>query len=78
MAKTKTIKIAAIDPDKFERIDVPKTARIDLGHVSLATNFEQQIASKTYSELEYMLRFEVTDADKIAKIKARMKELKKK
>jgi hypothetical protein len=78
MAKTKTIKIAAIDPDKFERIDVPKTARVDLSQINLTTNFEEQIAHKNYNELEYMLRFEVTDADKVAKIKARMKELKKK
>jgi hypothetical protein len=78
MGKTKTIKIAAIDPDKFERIDVPKTARIDPSQISLSTNFEDEIAHKTYSELEYMLRFEVTDASKITKIKARMKELKRK
>jgi hypothetical protein len=78
MAKTKTIKIAAIDPDKFERIDVPKTARVDLNQINLTTNFDDEIANKTYSELEYMLRFEVTDPNKIAKIKTRMKELKKK
>ncbi|MDR0675403.1 MAG: hypothetical protein LBF36_04040 [Mycoplasmataceae bacterium] len=78
MAKTKTIKIAAIDPDKFERIDVPKTARVNLSQINLKTNFEDEIINKTYSELEYMLRFEVTDPIKIAKLKARMKELKKK
>jgi hypothetical protein len=76
MAKTKTTKIAAIDPDKFERIDVPKTARIDLDRVSLANNFEEEIAHKNYRELDYMLRFEVTDSDKKAIIKARMKALK--
>jgi hypothetical protein len=78
MGKTKTIKIAAIDPDKFERIDVPKTARIDLNQISLSANFDDEIAKKTYSELEYMLRFEVTDPIKVSKLKARMKELKKK
>jgi hypothetical protein len=78
MGKTKTIKIAAIDPDKFERIDVPKTARIDPSQINLATNFDDEIATKTSNELEYMLRFEVTDPVKINKLKARIKALKKK
>ncbi|MDR0739578.1 MAG: hypothetical protein LBF00_01680 [Mycoplasmataceae bacterium] len=77
MAKTKTIKIAAIDPDKFERIDVPKTARVDLDKINLSSNFADEIANMSYDDLEYMLRFEVTDPDKINKIKARMKELKR-
>ncbi|MDR1235060.1 MAG: hypothetical protein LBJ97_03210 [Mycoplasmataceae bacterium] len=78
MGKTKTIKIAAIDPDEFERIDVPKTARIDPNQLNLSANFDDEIVNKSYADLEYMLRFEVTDKEKISKIKARMKELKRK
>ncbi|MDR1991682.1 MAG: hypothetical protein LBP70_03075 [Mycoplasmataceae bacterium] len=78
MAKTRTIKIAAIDPDKFERIDVPKTKRVDPTKINLTADFKSEIAHKSINELEYMLRFEVTDHEKINQIKERIKELKKK
>jgi hypothetical protein len=77
MAKTKTIKIAAVDPNKFERIDVPQTGRVDPSKLNLSNSFDDEIANLSYEDLEYKLKFETTDATQRDKIKQRMKELKK-
>jgi hypothetical protein len=78
MAKTKTIKIAAIDPNKFERIDVPQTGRVDPSKLNLTSSFDDEIANLSYEDFEYKLKFETTDATQRDKIKLRMKELKNK
>jgi hypothetical protein len=78
MAKTKTIKIVAIDPNKFDRIDVPRTGRVDPSKLDINSDFDAEISNMSYDDLNYKLKFETTELSQREKIKARMKELKKK
>ncbi len=71
MSKTKTIKVAAIDPDNFERIKVEETKVIDinnLGDIS-SSNIDEELSKLSKKELQYRLKFEETDPAVIDKIK---------
>lgn len=71
MAKTKTIKVAAIDPDEFERIKVEETKVVDissLGDLS-SSSVDEELSKLSKKELKYRLKYEETDPIIIEKIK---------
>lgn len=77
MSKNKTIKVAAIDPENFERIKVEETKIVninDLGNIS-ASSIDEELSKLSKKELKYRLKYEETDPVVIAKIKKLLEEM---
>lgn len=71
MSKTKTLKVAAIDPENFERIKVEETKVVDinsLGDIS-SSSIDEELSKLSKKELKYRLKYEETNPVIIEKIK---------
>mgnify|MGYP001057315771 CR=1 FL=1 len=71
MSKTKTLKVAAIDPENFERIKVEETKVVDinsLGDIN-SSSVDEELSKLSKKELKYRLKYEETNPIIIEKIK---------
>ena len=70
MSKNKTIKVAAIDPENFERIKVEETKVVNLSDLgNIGSSIDSELSKLSKKELKYRLKYEETDPVVIAKIK---------